>query len=64
MRSYIVRIYRDGKDNSRNIVGIVEEPEVEEKRAFTNAEELIEIINPRRRGRRELIKRRRAIGHE
>jgi hypothetical protein len=42
---YIVRIYRHEKDRRRNIVGIVEEVGTEGKRAFTNLDELWEILN-------------------
>jgi len=42
---YIVRIYRHEKDRPRSIVGIVEEVGTEGKRAFTNLDELWEILN-------------------
>ena len=42
---YIVRIYRHEKDRPRTIVGIVEEVGAEGKRAFTNLDELWEILN-------------------
>jgi hypothetical protein len=45
MESYIVRIYRGEKDNPRSFVGIVEEIGTEEKKAFTNLEELWNILN-------------------
>jgi len=45
---YIVRIYRHEKDRPRSIVGIVEEVGAEGKRAFTNLDELWEILNPSR----------------
>ena len=45
-KNYIVRIYRHEKDNPRKIVGVVEEPEIEGKRAFTNLDELWGILNP------------------
>lgn len=46
MNSYIVRIYREEKDNPRNFVGTVEEAGGEEKKAFTNLDELWAILNP------------------
>ena len=46
MNSYLVRIYRRGEDNPRVLVGVVEEPGVNEKKAFTNLYELWEILNP------------------
>ena len=49
LESYIVRIYRGEKDSPRNLVGIVEEVGLEEKRAFTNMDELWTILNPVRR---------------
>jgi hypothetical protein len=46
MNSYLVRIYRRGEDNPRVLVGVVEEPGVNGKKAFTNLYELWEILNP------------------
>jgi hypothetical protein len=43
--SYIVRIYRADKKNSKNLVGTVEEVGVKEKRGFTNLDELWNILN-------------------
>lgn len=45
MESYIVRIYREEKDDPRSFVGIVEEVDSEERRAFTNLQELWNILN-------------------
>jgi hypothetical protein len=47
MENYIIRIYRFQKDNPRGLVGIVESVEGErrEKRAFTNFDDLWEILN-------------------
>ncbi len=47
MENYIVRIYRFEKDNPRQLVGIVESVENEGrgKRAFTNLDDLWEILN-------------------
>jgi hypothetical protein len=44
MKSYIVRIYREKPDNPREIVGVVEEVGTEGKKAFTNVDELWEIV--------------------
>ncbi len=46
MNSYLVRIYRKAENNSRMLVGVVEEPGVKEKRAFHNLYELWDILNP------------------
>jgi len=45
MCNYIVRICRSDKNNPRGIVGVVEEVGVNGKRAFTNYDELWEILN-------------------
>jgi len=50
MNSYLVRIYRRGEDNPRVLVGVVEEPGVNGKKAFTNLYELWEILNPVQHG--------------
>lgn len=44
MESYIVRIYRRQEKHPREVVGIVEEVEAEEKKAFKNMDELMEIL--------------------
>lgn len=44
MESYIVRIYRGDKKNPRSLIGIVEEVGIDEKRAFTNLDELWAIL--------------------
>jgi len=49
MNSYLVRIYRRGEDNPRVLVGVVEEPGSNGKKAFTNLYELWEILNPVKR---------------
>jgi hypothetical protein len=46
MNSYLVRIYRRTEDNPRLLVGVIEEPGVNGKKAFTNLYELWEILNP------------------
>ncbi len=52
MENYILRIYRFQKDNPRGLVGIVESVEGDrrEKRAFTNLEDLWEILNSQMSG--------------
>ena len=46
MNSYLVRIYRKADNNPRILVGVVEEPGVKEKKAFSNLYELWDILNP------------------
>jgi len=46
MDSYLVRIYRRAKDNPRLLVGVVEEPGGNGKKAFSNLYELWDILNP------------------
>jgi hypothetical protein len=46
LRNYIIRIYRYDNDNPKKIVGVVEEPEIEGRKAFTNLDELWWILNP------------------
>ncbi len=46
-KCYIVRIYHCGSNDSRGLVGTVEEPEHSAVRAFKSFTELWEIINPR-----------------
>jgi len=45
VESYILRVYRGEKDNPRSFVGIVEEVGSEERKAFTNLDELWQILN-------------------
>ncbi|MEW5745883.1 MAG: hypothetical protein AB1805_10675 [Nitrospirota bacterium] len=47
MQSYIIRVYREERDNPRGLVGIVEEVGAEGKRAFTTLDELWDILNAR-----------------
>ena len=42
--SYIIHIYRFNKDNPRALIGVVEEVGVKERKAFTNDDELWEIL--------------------
>jgi len=44
MDSYLIGMYRREKDNSENIVGIIEEISTKEKYAFKNLSELGKII--------------------
>ncbi len=46
MKKYIVSIYRHKPDKPESIVGIAEEVGVKGKMAFTNLDELWEILNP------------------
>ncbi len=45
LKNYIVRIYRFEKNNPRNLVGVVEEAGFEERKAFTNLDELWNILS-------------------
>ena len=51
MNSYLVRIYRKAENNPRLLVGIVEEPGVKEKKAFSNLYELWDILNLPQKGK-------------
>jgi hypothetical protein len=44
MESYIVRIYREEKMNPHDLIGIVEEAGVEEKKVFRTLDELWNIL--------------------
>jgi len=44
LKTYIVRIYRFEKDHPRSLVGVVEEVGIKGKKAFTNYDELWEIL--------------------
>jgi hypothetical protein len=45
MESYIITIYRAEEPDNRNFVGVVEKVGVEEKKGFTNLDELWTILN-------------------
>jgi hypothetical protein len=45
MQSYIVRIYRREGKKPERLLGVVEDPHGREKRAFTDYDELWEILN-------------------
>ena len=44
MESYIIRIYRGDHKHPRDLVGIVEGVDVKDKKAFTNLNELWDIL--------------------
>ena len=50
MENYIVRIYKRKKDDPYAYVGVVEEAGMKGKKAFTNVEELYEILKPKKKG--------------
>ena len=57
--NYIVRIYRINRKNSGNLVGLVEEVGVKEKKPFTNFQELWDILShPKRASVKEKKKRK------
>lgn len=45
MNNYILRVYRISRKKPHSIVGLVEQVGVKEKKAFTNVEELWEILS-------------------
>ena len=45
VNNYILRIYRLDRKNSENLVGIVEEVGVKEKKPFTNLHDLWDILS-------------------
>lgn len=53
LNSYIVRVYREGGNKSRELVGIVEEVGGDGKKAFTNIDELWEILSSVRKRRKD-----------
>lgn len=44
MQSYIIRVYRGDKKHPQDLVGIVEEVGIKEKKAFANFDELWDIL--------------------
>jgi hypothetical protein len=44
LKTYIIRIYRFEKDHPRSLVGVVEEVGIKGKKAFTNYDELWDIL--------------------
>ncbi len=65
IETYIVRIYRRNRDDTRKIAGLVETVGKDEKKSFTSQEELWRILNL---GKKEMKqntgKRKGGIGHE
>jgi hypothetical protein len=57
LENYIVRIYRYDRDNPRNFVGVVEDVNEKEKRAFNTYDDLWEILRSPRRGKEKIKKR-------
>jgi hypothetical protein len=45
LKDYVLRIYRREKNDPRRLVGVVEEVGVAGKKAFSNLDELWEILN-------------------
>jgi hypothetical protein len=48
LASYVVRVYRFGKNQPHNLVGVVEEAGIKGKKAFTSLTELWAIISSSR----------------
>ncbi len=61
LANYIVRIYRLDKKNPRHLVGVVEEVGVKGKKAFTNYDELWDIIISSKRKNRDRKKVRKEV---
>jgi hypothetical protein len=57
LSNYIVRIYRCKRDNPHKLVGVVEEVGIKGNKAFTNFDELWEILNTQKRGERKRDKK-------
>ena len=49
--SYLVRVYRLEKDKPWSLVGLVEQTGIKGKKAFTNYDELWEILNNPQKGK-------------
>ena len=49
MDSYVIRIYRRDPENPGNCAGVAEVIETDEKKAFKNLDELLEILKTRGR---------------
>jgi hypothetical protein len=58
LKNYIVRIYRHEEDKPRSIVGVIEEPGVKDKKAFTSYGELWEILKSGKGGLKERKKKK------
>jgi len=50
LKDYLIRIHRREKNDPRILVEVVEEVGVEGNKAFSNLDELWEILNPNKRG--------------
>jgi hypothetical protein len=61
LASYVIRVYRFGKNQPHNLVGVVEEAGVKGKRAFTNLAELWAIISSSRGVRNNSLAKRNKI---
>jgi len=59
---YIVRIYRFDKKNPHHLVGVVEEIGVKGKKAFTNYDELWEIVISSKRISQKQKQKRKEVG--
>jgi len=57
LQNYVLRIYRREKNDPRILVGVVEEVGVEGNKAFSNLDELWEILNPSKAGTGKTRKR-------
>jgi hypothetical protein len=55
--SYLVRIYRFKKEKPWSLVGLVEETGIKGKKAFTNYDELWEILNNPQKGKAQRKRR-------
>lgn len=49
LNTYIVRIYRSEEGIPHNLVGVVEEVGKKEKRAFSNLDDLWDILKPHKK---------------
>lgn len=52
MKSYILRICRQSADDPESLIGVVEDPESEERTTFRNLAELWVILNSRKKDER------------
>ena len=59
--NYVVRIYRFKKNNPRTLIGVVEEVGVKEKRAFTNYDELWDILLSSKSVRQKQYRKRKEV---
>jgi hypothetical protein len=59
--NYVVRIYRFKKNNPCTLIGVVEEVGVREKRAFTNYDELWDILLSSKSVRQKQYQKRKEV---